>query len=49
MLFACPLLDIAVADFSERPVTGIDVGLESFLTAANGEREPAIQPFKTVL
>lgn len=46
---ACQLPDIAPADVSDKPTTGIDVGLESFLTVANGEQEPPIQPLKKVL
>jgi putative transposase len=46
---ACQLPNVAVPDVSDKPITGIDVGLESFLTAADGEREASLQPLKKVL
>jgi putative transposase len=46
---ACQWPDIAVSAAIDKPITGIDVGLESFLTAANGEQEPPLQPLKKAL
>jgi putative transposase len=38
-VFSCVLPDVPMVD-SGKPAAGIDVGLESFLTTSDGEREP---------
>lgn len=49
VIAACQLPEVTLADVPDKPITGIDVGIESFLTTANGEREPTCQPLKKVL
>jgi putative transposase len=49
VIAACELPDIPAPDVSDKPSTGIDVGIESFLTTQDGEQEPTIQPFKKAL
>lgn len=49
VIAACHLPDRAIPQVSDKPATGIDVGIESFFTAANGDQEPTIQPLKKVL
>ncbi|HWG47559.1 MAG TPA: transposase [Gemmataceae bacterium] len=39
VVFSCELPDVPLAD-NGKPAVGIDVGLESFLTTSDGEREP---------
>lgn len=49
VIAACELPEVIVPAVSEKPTTGIDVGIESFLTTAEGKQEPTIQPLKTAL
>jgi putative transposase len=49
VIAACQLPDVTPANVSGKPTTGIDVGIESFFTTANGDQEPTIQPLKKVL
>jgi putative transposase len=46
VIAACELPGVIVPDVSDKPTTGIDVGIESFLTAANGDWEPPVKPLK---
>lgn len=45
---ACEVPD-ATPEVKDLPSTGIDVGIESFLTAADGYMEPSVQPLKEAL
>jgi putative transposase len=49
VIAACELPDVPAPDVSDKPSTGIDVGIESFLTTQDGEQEPTIQPLKKAL
>jgi putative transposase len=49
VIAACELPDVSVPDVSHKPSTGIDVGIESFLTTKDGKQEPTIQPLKKAL
>jgi putative transposase len=46
VITACELPGVIAPDVSDKPATGIDVGIESFLTDANGNQEPTITPLK---
>lgn len=48
VVFSCELLDVPIVD-SGKPAVGIDVGLESFLTTSDGEREPNPRHLKDAL
>ena len=48
VVFSCELPDVPVAE-SDKPATGIDVGLTHFLTTADGKREPNPRYLKTAL
>jgi putative transposase len=48
VVFSCELLDVPILPNS-RPPVGIDVGLESFLTTSDGDREPNPRYLKTAL
>jgi putative transposase len=48
VVFSCELPDVAVVE-SDKPATGIDVGLTHFLTKADGKREPNPRYLKTAL
>jgi putative transposase len=46
---ACELPEVIAPVLSDKPTTGIDVGIESFLSTAEGKQEPTIQPLKKAL
>jgi putative transposase len=48
VVFSCELPDVPIIP-TDRPATGIDVGLEAFLTTAEGKREPNPRYLKDAL
>lgn len=48
VIAACELPDVEIKP-SDKPVVGLDVGLESFITDQTGDSEPPLQPLRSAL
>jgi len=48
VVVACELPEVEIQP-SDKPIAGLDVGLESFVTDHKGDAEPPLQPLKKVL